>query len=395
MVELGTRRIAVFVLSGYALFTVFRIAVGLILPDLSREFQLSSIEAGFFASSALLASVLVTAAAGYISDRIGTKRTLAIGNLALWVGVLLSSFSPNYLLALFFIFVAGIGAAFLPPTVYSLMGNLRAGSRGSLIGMSASAYNAGGFVGSISLGLVIAFFGWRLGLATLSGMGLIYLPVMFVFMGPVLISQSPKTEVSASSFSYSALLKSKNTMFAATSLFMATYASFTITSWTPTYLTYIGVDPTLIGVVIGVFYLGGAISAAVSGRLADAWGEKRLMILMGTIAGLMSIPFYLFQWNFTAAVILMFLIGFMFWPYWNLSISMIQRLVNPADVGSMTGLIMNIGIVGGFVGPFLTGVLIGYSSVRLAVFGSVAVSLLLYALLIVPFKEVSRERIIY
>lgn len=388
---MGILRTAVLALSGYAFFAAFRFIIGLMLPSLTSEFQLSPVESGFFASAPLLASVLITAVAGYISDRIGRKLTFTIGMLVLWLAALISSLSPNYLLALSFIFIAGAGAAFLPPTIYSIMGNLRPRSRGSLVGITASAYNFGGFVGSIGLGLVIALFGWRLGLAALSGLGLICLPVMSLFMGSTSDSQGSKTGVKPSSFSYVGLLKSKNTVFAGASLFMAGYASFTITSWTPTYLIHIGISTALIGVVIGVYSLAGGVAAIVSGRLADAWGEKQLILFTGAIAGVVSIPLYLYRLNFTSVLILMVLIGLLLWPYWNLVTSMVQRLVNPVNVGSITGLVQNIGMVGAFLGPTFTGILINYYGFEPAMTESVLVSLWLYVLLIIPFKEASRD----
>lgn len=388
---MGILRTAGSALLGYAFFAAFRFIVGLMLPSLTSEFKLTSIESGFFASAPLLASVLTTAVAGYVSDRIGRKLTLMMGVLVLWTAALLSSLSPSYVLALVFIFIAGVGAAFLPPTIYSIMGNLRPKSRGSLVGITASSYYFGGFAASIGLGLVISLFGWRSGLAALSVVGLIYLPVMFMLIGPASSLQGSKTGSRPSSFSYSHVLRSKNTLFAGASLCMATYASFTITSWTPTYLIHIGLGSIFTSVAMGAYSLAGGIAAIMSGRLADAWGEKRLMMITGAGAALVSVPLYLWGLNFVSALVLMALVGFLLWPYWNLATSMVQRLVDPAVVGSMTGLVQNIGMVGGFLGPVLTGILISYYGYGPAMEASVVVSLCFYVLLVVPFREL-REK---
>jgi len=386
---LGIFRTAGFALLGYAFLAAFRFMVGLMLPSLTAEFHLTPVESGFFASAALLASVLTTAAAGYVSDRIGRKLTFTISMFVLWAGALFTAMSPDYALALAFVFIAGLGAAWLSPTIYSIMGNLRPKSRGSLVGITAASYNFGGFVASIGLGLVITLYGWRSSLVALSGLGLIYIPVMFLFMGPASSLEGARTGKS-SSVSYTSLLKSKNTLVAGASLFMAAYASFTITSWTPTYLIHIGVSSDLTGVVIGVYSLTGAIAAIVSGRLADRWGEKRLMMSTGAVAAIACLPLYLWHLDFASALVLMAVVGFLLWPYWNLTTSMVQRLVDPAAVGSMTGLILNIGMIGGFLGPILTGILVNYYGIELAMAGSVVVSLFLYVLLVIPFREATR-----
>jgi len=388
---LGILRTASFALVGYALFAAFRFVIGLMLPGITSEFQLSPVESGFFASAPLLSTVFTTGVAGYISDRIGRKLMFTMSTLVLWLAALLSSLSPNYILALLFIFIAGAGAGCLPPTIYSIMGNLRPRSRGSLVGITASTYNFGGFAGSVGLGLVITLYGWRLGLAALSGLGLVYLPVMLLFMDSTSNSQLSKTAVKASTFSYLGLLRSRNTLLAGASLFMAAYASFVIVSWTPTYLIHIGIEPALTGVLVGAFSLAGGAGAIVSGRLADARGEKRIMMTTGTAAGVVSIPLYLLRLNFSSVLVLMVLFGFLFWPYWNLATSMVQRLVDPAHVGSITGLVQNIGIAGGFVGPIFAGLLINYYGFELAMIGSVAVPLFLYALLVIPFRASNHD----
>ena len=390
MFTLGILRTAVFALSGYVLFGVFRFSIGLILPSVTSEFHLSPTESGVFASAPLLSGVLTAAIAGYVSDRISRKLVFTISILMLWSASLLSSFSPSYLLVLFFIFVAGAGTGFLIPSVYAIMGNLRPQSRGSLTGMTALTYNFGGFVGSIGLGAAISLAGWRFSLAALSGMGLIYLPIMFLFMGPLSSSYGPRTEVRSSS-SYLALLKSKNTIFAGAVLFMGNYAAFTITSWTPTYLIQGGISSSLTGVVIGAYSLAGGLAAFICGRLADVWSERRLILSTGAVAGIVSIPLYLYHLDFALTAILMALLGFLLWPYWNLSTSMAQRLVHPANVGSITGLVQTFGMVGGFLGPVFTGFLIKYFGFQTGILESVAVSLWFYALLVLPFKEASRR----
>ena len=68
---------------------------------------------------------------------------------------------------------------------------------------------------------------------------------------------------------------------------------------------------------------------------------------------------------------------------------MAQRLVGPASVGSITGLVQTFGMTGGFLGPLLTGGLVSYFGLGPVLFGSAAVTLWLYSLFVIPFKEAS------
>lgn len=383
MTRLGILRTATAALSGYFLFGAFRFVIGLILPGLTLEFGLSSVESGFFAAAPILSSVLTMAIAGYISDRIGSKIVFVAGMFVLWLAALLTSFSPTYPLAVFSIFVAGMAAGFLSPSGYSIMGNLRSTSRGALIGITSSIYNFGGFAGSIGLGVVIALDGWRFGLTTLSSLGLILIPIMIVFIGFSTRERSEKESRHLNTSSL-ALLKSKKVLFAGASLFMAMYGSFTIITWMPSYLIHIGISSSLTGAVIGANSLAGGVGAIVSGRLADKWNEKRLIVSTGMMGALASVPLFLYRVNFVAAIVLMMLLGFLIWPSWNLITSLGQRMVRPAGVGTITGLIQTLGMSGAFLGPLLTGFVIKYYGLELALIGSVVTSMFLYVLLMVP-----------
>jgi NNP family nitrate/nitrite transporter-like MFS transporter len=390
---LGILRTATFALSGYVLFAVFRFTIGLILPGVTSEFRLTSAEAGVFASAPLLATVLTMGVAGYVSDRINRKIIFSAGIFILWLGVLLSSLSPSYLVALCFMFIAGAGAGLLPPSIYSIMGGLRPGSRASLTGVTASTYNLGGFAGSVGIGLLIAASGWRLSLAALSAIGLVYLPLMYLFMGTSSSTEGSSKGGRPAGSSYRTLLKSRNTISAGASLFMAMYASFSIISWVPTYLVHTGVSSSLVGVVVGVFSLAGGVTAIVSGRLADAWGEKRLILTTGAMAGIVSVLLFLYRFEFNSMFVLIVLLGLLIWPSWNLTTSMVQRMVEPAAVGSITGLVQTLGMAGGFLGPVVTGLLVSSYGLGTAILGSVVVSLWLYTFLIMPFREAPKSRV--
>lgn len=380
---MGLIRTITILLSGYMLYGAFRLIMGLILPGLTSAFELSPLESGIFASAPVLSSLMTMAIAGYISDRFGRRRVLTIGMSVLWSAALLASISPSFSLALFFVFVAGMGGGFLPPDVYSIMGNLRSRSRATFVGMAGSAYNIGGFAGSIGLGFAIAFEGWRFGLVLLSMLGLILIPFTFV-----LIETHSDRQPSEKKVAYFGemlrLLKSRQVALAGASLFMAMYASFVIISWTPTYLINFGISLTLSGLVMGVYSLAGGVSTILLGRLADVWGERRLIISTGTMAAVVSLQVFVSKLDFFFAALLMMLLGFLLWPSWNLITSMVQRLTDPSSVGTITGVVQTLGMAGAFLGPIVTGSLIKSWGLELTMLASVIVTICLYVTAIIP-----------
>lgn len=386
---MSVARTATLALSGYVLFGAFRFIIGLILPGLTSEFNLSSVESGIFGSAPVLSSLLTMVVAGYVSDRLNRKIVLTIGMSVLWSGALFAALAPNFLLALFFIFVAGLGAGFLPPSIYSIMGNLRPGSRGAMVGVTSSVYNFGGFVSTIGLGFVIALEGWRFGLLVLSSLGLIFVSIIFIMLNN---NNKPNKKVSEKEARHSTnsivnMLRSRKIVFAGTSLFMATYASFVIITWMPTYLIHFGINLAHSAIVIGAYSLAGGVAAILSGRLADKRGEKRLILYTGTIAVVVSLPIFLYQLDFPYVVLFMILLGFLVWPSWNLITSMVQRLTDLAGVGTVTGVVQTFGMSGAFVGPILTGFLIKLYGLEQAMIVSVVTAICLYVILIIPSRN--------
>ncbi|MEM2103901.1 MAG: MFS transporter [Candidatus Bathyarchaeia archaeon] len=374
-------------LVGYFLFAVFRFIIGFILPRLTAEFMLTPVEAGAFASAPALSGVLIMSLAGHIGDRLGKKLPLVIGMLMLWAGAFICSVSPSYILALISIFFAGLGAGFLGPNIYSLMGEIQPKSRASMIGITAAIYSFGGFAGSIIFGFTTAVYGWRISLGALAAVGLIHAAAMFLCLDSTLSKENSQVKIKPPGFSQFNSFRLRNIVIAGLSIFMGMYAQFVIMSWTPTYFMKAGIDPSFTGVIIAIYSLAGGFSSIISGRIADVFGEKKLLLFAGFIAATVSLPIYLYHLGLVHSVILMLMLGFFHFPYWNLVLSMVQRNADSNTVGVTMGIVQNIGTVGGMVGPTLAGLAIQSWGFEQGMIASVTMPLLLYAALIVLYKH--------
>jgi len=100
---------------------------------------------------------------GAISDRIGNKKSIIIGNIIACVALFLISLTSSYILLLLCLLIFSFGGAFWNPAAYSIMADI--GSRTESIGEVMGVYNSigkiGEFTGYIISGIIVAFLGIR------------------------------------------------------------------------------------------------------------------------------------------------------------------------------------------------------------------------------------------
>jgi MFS family permease len=144
---------------------VVMVGLGLVLPTLplfARSFGVGYAEAGLFVSATGITRLLFDLVGGTVVDRIGERRTGAIGLVVLATCSLLTALSPTFLIALIFWGIGGAGSSILFAAQYSYV--LKIAPKESVartLGLFYGSFNVG-FIFGGALGGIIAD---RLGLA--------------------------------------------------------------------------------------------------------------------------------------------------------------------------------------------------------------------------------------
>ena len=86
----------IIILISYIAFSMFRLSLGVALPEIMKEFLINETLAGILYSASFYSSALLLLPAGYLADLYGREKMLFIGYLILTVGVFCSSISPRY-----------------------------------------------------------------------------------------------------------------------------------------------------------------------------------------------------------------------------------------------------------------------------------------------------------
>lgn len=105
---------------------------------------------------------------GYVADRFERKVVLIAGYVMLGMGVLTLTLSSTYIGHLASLILAGVGAGFIIPPYYSMVGTALKNLRGFVLGLAGGIYYLGGFLGSILVGLFVDLRHWRFAYAVIA-----------------------------------------------------------------------------------------------------------------------------------------------------------------------------------------------------------------------------------
>lgn len=144
-----------------------------ILPELSREFDVTASRAGLTVSAVVLAIALGAWLWGPLSDRIGRPRAMRLASLLLVVPTLLVALAPSFgvLVAargLQGLCMPGLLVVGAPYVVEELVPRIGARAMGWYVG----ALVLGGLVGRVGVALASGLVGWRLACAALTALPL-------------------------------------------------------------------------------------------------------------------------------------------------------------------------------------------------------------------------------
>ncbi len=140
-----------------------------LLGDLQRAFHVSLLEVLAVANLMYLAFGMAAIPAGYLSDRVGSRRMLTIAAAGCGCALLLVSVAPTFILFSIGLVLLGAAAGVYHPSGLSLLSRgVASGERGRAIGIHGVGGNFGEALAPAWAALFAAHFGWRYGFAAAS-----------------------------------------------------------------------------------------------------------------------------------------------------------------------------------------------------------------------------------
>src|SRR5688572_23097338 len=150
----------------HALGALSVLSVAPLAPFLLESLQLTRAQVGLFVPAVYLGGVLMALPAGWLTDRLGVRATLALGQLVIGGGVLLASAAAGLGSCLAALVLAGFGFSVLnPSTGKAVVEWFPPRRRGVAMGIKQTGLTLGGLTGALTLPPLALTHGWRVALA--------------------------------------------------------------------------------------------------------------------------------------------------------------------------------------------------------------------------------------
>jgi len=347
-------------------------------PLIKDQLHLTNTEAGILLSAFFWTYTPFQLVAGWLAERIGAHRTLAIGvglwALATFATGLVGSFAMLLMLRL----VLGVGeSATFPCNAKLLARGLSSERLGTANGTIGAGQALGPAVGTFGGGLLIASYGWR-------PMFLLFGAITALWLIPWIITTRRAAihvvDHANPAPPYSAILAKRDFWGAALGHFSHNYGLYFVISWLPLYLVKArGFTLAEMAALSGVLYVLYAISVQASGLMADQLMRQRCSstrVRKGfTVTAHAGIAACMLLCAFGGAElsILSLLASGLFFGMNTATIFPIgQTLGGPNAAGKWMGAQNCVGNVAGIVAPIVTGKLVDLTGTFTAAFGIAA-----------------------
>ncbi|WP_286171652.1 MFS transporter [Gracilibacillus phocaeensis] len=288
------------------------------LPAISESLNINMEISGILFTSYALAYALFGLVTGSISDRVGKKKILLAGIGVFSIATFVTGLSNSLFVLIVFRVLAGLGAAFIQPTVYSIVGEVVAyEQRGKVMGSVTAALIVPTVIGIPIAGFITDLFNWRAPFFTIGIIG-----VVMLFVAGTLI---PRFELTSSSSVVKMIKKAlSNRTVALTLLISFMYyggleAIFSIIG--VYYNQYYNLSASFIGGILLFAGFASVLGSIISGKVMGKPHNKKRLLLAVSMVSLFSILFLTINDQLLYVSILLNII-------WSFSYAFGQNIIN-------------------------------------------------------------------
>lgn len=353
-----------FLLCGIALLAMFSTSLILpLIPIYAKQIGATGVVIGFSVAAYWISRIVMEIPSGFVSQRFGYYRSMAVGLGLNVLGTALSAYAVNPIQFVLARALMGIGAPLFFAVATTFVLNLfDAERRGGAMGIFQGIEFAGTIVGSTFSGYVVSVFDFRL--SFLFSAGLILIALILVVVPPHVRSESVRMTAS-SSLSLSAMREvfwNRRLLIVSS----ATFAEFIMSTGIlmtvfPLYASEgLGFSLTSIGLLMGSRSVGFVVSMFSMGAISDRVGRKPVL-LFGVGATAVLIAVLNFVSSFVGLVAAFFLLGITTGAIWIVCPVLAAEAVEPHQRGAAIGTYRTFFDLGSILGPIvMSAVMEGY-----------------------------------
>jgi MFS family permease len=278
----------VFLILAPAIFSSM-LGMGIIVPLLplyAENLGATGIWIGTIFAAFAISNAVATPIMGRLSDRSGRKLLLSIGLLAYAIISLGYMWADSVIQLTLVRLVQGAAGGMVIPIAQAYVGDISPkGEEGKWMGYFNAAFFTGFGCGPLMGGALTDHFGTTIAFSAMGGFNLLAFLVVALFLPetrPRKMIASPRP--SLKEMSASGMVKSLFSFQLAFSLGRGTFVTFL-----PIFAgIYIGLSPTLIGILVAVNILMMSLFQAYGGNIADRF-SRRALVIIGSLANAASL----------------------------------------------------------------------------------------------------------
>jgi AAHS family benzoate transporter-like MFS transporter len=337
------------------------VVLGAVIPVLSKSGDL-----GFTDSSLTLASTIGlvgvgigAVAVGPLTDRFG-RRTTLLACLALF-SVLTLAVAAAQDVAQFTIlrFLGGLGLGACLPTALAFMSEHAASGRGgTAVTRMMTGYHVGAVLTALLALVLVEPLGWRAMFVVGGVAGLLVLPLVWARLpeSAAYLEAAEKPAVRSSDVVRGRYLRVSIGLWVAS--FMGLLLVYGLNTWLPKIMEGAGYSIKGGTALLLVLNIGAVIGLLVAGTLADARGNKPVVLVWFGLAALFLALLSIKLQSTPLVYVAVLLSGIFVFSAQVLVYAFVGHLYPPEVRGTALGAAAGVGRIGAIVGPFLGGALV-------------------------------------
>lgn len=361
---------------------------GSVVPFLTKEWNLSPIQAGIIGSYGLFGMMFGSIILSLLADRFGRKSIIIVSVACFSVFTTISGFATEEKLFSWCRFLAGVGFGGTLPTIISLLTEyIPKSSRNKSITIALCGNQVGGILAPLIGVLVFESLGWR-PVLWFAVIPLLLIPFIIKYLPEspqFLIRKGKLDDLEATLMKIDSSYKNhlhadqksivespgertpiisfiKNKMGLSTVLFCIVYFMgllmiYGLNTWLPKLMTSAGY-PLISSLGFAIFLNGGAlVGTIIIGVIADRKGSKKIVTIL-YVLGAICLALLGFKSNIFFLYLLIAIAGVCTMGNQSLLNAFVSQYY-PSDVRSTgVGLANGMGRLGGMLGPTLGGILL-------------------------------------
>ncbi|HTL91280.1 MAG TPA: MFS transporter, partial [Steroidobacteraceae bacterium] len=299
---------------------------------------------------------------GWVAERYGAQRVLAIG-LGLWAcATMLVGFAHSFAALLLLRLLLGIGESAGFPSASKLLAvSVPVESLGLANGIVAFAYQFGPAVGAYCGGLIMVHYGWRATFWIFGALSLLWL----LPWSRVRLPHAPAESPGAAAPPMRAILRQPSLWGTALGLFSTNYVFYFVLTWLPYYVVRErGFSTAEMASLTGSAYLVSALTSIIAGLAIDrcvlagratiAYKSVMVVAHLGTVGCMLCIAFASQPWALAGIFTYQVITGAASAGVFAIP----QILAGPAAAARWVGVQNCCGNLAGVIAPALTGLLV-------------------------------------